>query len=232
MVELVVVDCGRSGTKVVTDGTRDCFQSKLGEYRDLHLERKMERTDMIVEYAGQKYYVGGIARESVSGAQMMLASKAHMDTKILILSALHRVIKDNMSVFLIIGEPIVNHTPVEKLRMKQLLLGSHEIAVNGELKHFDIVRVEVAAECATVGWSMRRDGTFHIMDPGSRTVNFATMKNGKWIDKLSGTLDYGLETVQNISLSMFSRMTPGFVPRSFYSLKRETSQWVGGLRTK
>ncbi len=32
MVELVVVDSGRSGTKVVTDEARDCFPSKLGEY--------------------------------------------------------------------------------------------------------------------------------------------------------------------------------------------------------
>jgi plasmid segregation protein ParM len=207
-VRLVAVDSGRSGTKVVTEGVRDVFPSVLGEYRELRLERKMKRTDMVVEYAGQRYYVGDVARdESVSGAQLMIATKAHLDTKIFTLAALHRVLPTGSAVFLVVGEPIANHTAGEKLRMKQLLLGTHTISVDGEPKTFDVVRVEIAAEGATAGWALRRPGRYHLVDAGSRTVNFATMDGGRWIDKLSGSLDFGLETVQNISLSMFARMT-------------------------
>ncbi|QQE81530.1 ParM/StbA family protein [Alicyclobacillus sp. SO9] len=218
-IRLIAVDSGRSSTKVVTDGARDWFPSILGEYRDLKLERKMQRTDLVVGYAGQRYYVGDVAKdESVSGAQLMISSKAHMDTKIFVLTALHRVLPNKSAVFLVTGEPISNHQAGEKLRMKQLLLGSHEIAVNGETKQFDIVRCEVAAECATAGWAMRRPGRYHIVDCGSRTVNFATMENGRWIDRVSGSLDYGLETVQNISLSMFSRMTVAELSRRLGTL--------------
>lgn len=207
MVHLVAVDAGRSGTKVVTNGTRDYFPSILGEYRELRLERRMTRTDMVVEYDGQRYYVGDVARdESVSGAQLMVRTKAHNDTRIFVLAAMHRVLPDSAYVFLVTGEPIDNHTAGEKLRMKQLLLGDHSVRVNGELKTFHVVRVEVAAECATVGWALRRPGRYHVVDAGSRTVNFATMDNGRWIDRLRGSMDFGLETVQNISLSMFARM--------------------------
>jgi plasmid segregation protein ParM len=218
-VQLVAVDTGRSGTKVVTDGVREYFPSVLGEYRELKLERKMKRTDLVVEYAGQKYYVGDIARdESVSGAQMMIASKAHLDTKIFSLVGLHFVVPTESSVFLVTGEPINNHSAGEKLRMKQLLLGTHKITVNGQTKKFDVVRVEVAAEGATAGWSLRRPSRYHIVDAGSRTVNFATMDGGSWIDKLSGSLDFGLETVQNISLSMFARMTVAELSRRLGTL--------------
>lgn len=207
-LQLVAVDTGRSRTKVVANGTRDVFPSVLGEYRDLRLERRMKRTDMIVEYGGQRYYVGDVARdESVAGAQLMIPSKAHLDTKIFALAALHRVCRDKSAVFLVTGEPIENHTAGEKLRMKQLLLGTHVVSVNGEQKSFDVVRVEVAAEGATAGWALRRPGRYHLVDVGSRTVNFATMENGRWIDRLSGSMDFGLETVQNISHSMFARMT-------------------------
>lgn len=218
-IHLVAVDTGRSGTKVITDGVRDCFPSVLGEYRELRLERKMKRTDMVVEYGGQKYYVGDVAREeSVSGAQMMLSSKAHIDTKIFALTALHRVLPSGAAVFVTTGEPIDNHTPGEKLKLKQLLLGGHEVTVNGETKHFDIVRVEVAAEGATAGWALRKAGRYHIVDAGSRTVNFATMENGRWINQFSGSLDFGLETVQNISLSMFARMAVAELSRRLRTL--------------
>lgn len=218
-VQLVAVDSGRSGTKVVTDGARDYFPSVLGEYRELLLDRKMLRTDMVVEYSGQRYYVGEVARdESVSGAQLMLSSKVHLDTKIFALTAIHRVVDDGASVFVVTGEPINNHTAGEKLRMKQLLLGSHEITVNDERKRFDVVRVEVAAEGASPAWALRRPGRYHVVDAGSRTVNFATVENGKWINKLSGSLDFGLETVQNISLSMFARMTVAELTRRIGTL--------------
>lgn len=202
-IQLVAVDSGRSGTKVVSEGVREWFPSVLGEYRELRLERKMKRTDMVVEYGEQRYYVGDVARdESVSGAQLMVTTKAHHDTKIFTLAALHRVVPSGAAVFLVTGEPIANHTAGEKLRMKQLLLGGHRVIVNGEAKTFDIVRVEVAAEGATAGWALRRSRRYHLVDAGSRTVNFATMEGGRWIDRLSGSLDFGLETVQNISLSI------------------------------
>ncbi|MFD1676034.1 ParM/StbA family protein [Alicyclobacillus fodiniaquatilis] len=205
MLYLCAVDTGRSGTKTFTEGVRDYFPSILGEYRELRLEREMGLTDMVVEHEGEKYFIGAIAEESISGAQMMLNSKVHNDTKLFILSALHRVLPNNAQVFLVVGEPIANHTSQEKARIKDLLSGTHRITINHEEKSFQIVRVEVAAECATPGWAMRKSGKFHVIDVGSRTVNYATMNGRRWIDKLSGSLDYGIETVQDLSMPLFAR---------------------------
>ncbi|UOF90738.1 ParM/StbA family protein [Fodinisporobacter ferrooxydans] len=215
---IVGVDAGRNGIKVVGDGVREYFPACLGAYLKPKLEVELSRTDMVVDYAGQQYYVGGIAKiESPDGTQMMIKSKVHLDTKIFVLTALHRVVPDRSSIFLVTGEPIENHTAGEKLRLKQLLLGDHTITVNQEEKSFSIVRVEVAAEAATFGWALRRTDRFHVVDPGGRTVNYATFQYGKWINRLSGSLDYGLDTVE-INSSMFARMTVAELSKRLGSL--------------
>ncbi|GMA65627.1 ParM/StbA family protein (plasmid) [Alicyclobacillus fastidiosus] len=208
MSELVVVDAGRYGTKTVTEGIRDWFPSVIGEYRELKLGRAWTHQDMIVEFDGDKYYVGEIAKtESNGAATLMLDSKVTIDTKLLILTALHRTLPNNTAAFVVTSVPISSQNELEKLHMKQLLLGSHSITVNDVSKSFHVTRVEVGIECAVAAWMLRkkRKGTYLVVDIGSRTVNFTTIVNGQWIDRLSGTLPFGTET-ENISMTLFVRM--------------------------
>lgn len=206
-MELISVDCGRSGVKAVSEHERVYFRSALGAYRELRNGRELGIDEFIVQYKTEKYFVGRIAaEESEDGAQMMLSYKAHTDTKILTLTAIHRLVRSNADVFLVTGLPINFHTESDKQRMRQLLAGEHETTVNGVTKQFNIARVEVAAEGASAAWSMgriRRD-RFHVIDVGSRTVNYVTMLNGRWIDKASDSLDYGWETFRGTE-SQFAR---------------------------
>ncbi len=207
-MEIVSVDSGRSGIKVVGASDRNYFKASLGAYREFKLERKLGPEDLVIEYAGGKYFAGPVAaEEAIDGAQMFLASKVHIDTKIFTLAAIHKIVDDGASVFLVSGMPIKNHTEKERGRFRMLLAGSHEIVVNGVKKSFSIVRVEIAAECATVGWSIarKRRDRFIVIDIGSRTINFALFENGKWIDQFSDSLDYGSETVK-VSDAQLARM--------------------------
>ncbi|GMA65962.1 ParM/StbA family protein [Alicyclobacillus fastidiosus] len=208
MSELVVVDAGRYGTKTVADGVRDWFPSVIGEYRELKLTRPWTHHDMLVEFNGEKYYVGEIARKESSGAAtLMLDTKVTFDTKLLILTALHRTLPADSTAIVVTSVPIASQNELEKLHMKKLLLGTHTIEVNGEEKTFHIPRVEVGIECAVAAWSLgkHRKGHFLGVDIGSRTVNFTAIMNGQWVDRLSGTLPFGTET-EKISPTLFVRM--------------------------
>lgn len=197
MLEVISVDCGRSGVKAVGETERLYFKSALGTYRYLKNERQLSVQDFITTYKTETYYAGQIAAdECEDGAQMMTDYKAHTDTKILTLTAVHRLVKPGSSLMLVTGLPIQFHTEHDKMQMRRLLLGDHEIAVNNQTKRFTIERVEVAAEGAAAAWQFgrTRKDRFHVIDIGSRTINYVTMQNGRWVDPASDSLDYGCET--------------------------------------
>lgn len=208
MLEVISVDCGRSGVKAVSESERIYFPSVLGEWRQLRNGREMGVDDFVIEYRGLKYFAGRVAREEAEdGTQMMLAYKAHTDTKLLTLIALHRLAQDGAHILLVTGLPITLHTDRDKELMRSILIGTHEVVVNGEPKTLHVDRVEVAAEGATAAWAMgrvRRE-RFHVVDVGSRTVNYATAVNGRWRDKESDSLDYGWETFRGTE-DRFARM--------------------------
>ena len=232
-MEIASVDGGRKGIKGVSSKGRHYFQASLGAYREFRLDKKLGFNDLVIEYAGAKYFAGSIAaEESVDGAQMFLSSKVHMDTKIFVLAALHQLVDDGANIFLVTGMPIANHTETERARFRVLLAGGdHQIIVNGVRKSFSVVRIEVAAECATVGWSLTktRKDRFIVIDVGSRTVNFAFFDNGKWIDKFSGSLDYGAETMQ-VSDSQLARMAVADITKRIRTLP--SAVLIGGMASR
>lgn len=196
-MEIISVDCGRSGVKAVSESERIYFRSALGTWRQLRNERELGVDEFVVRYKTEKYFVGRVAVEECDdGAQMMTAYKAHTDTKLLTLTAIHRLVRNESRVMLVTGLPLAFHVEIDKQRMRELLQGTHEITVNDVTKRFTVEQVEVAAEGASAAWSLGRTRRerFHVVDVGSRTVNYVTMQNGRWIDKDSDSLDYGFET--------------------------------------
>ena len=209
MLEVISIDNGRNGIKGVSESERIYYPAALGAWRQLRNDRPFHRDDLTVEYEGFTYFAGRVAAEEANdGAHLMLAYKIHKDTKILSLAAAHRLVKDGAQVMLVTGLPISFHNPHDKQKMRELLLGEHQIAVNGRVKSFTIERVEVGAEAATVAWSLgrTRHERFHVVDVGSRTVNFATAINGRWVDRESDSLDYGWETFRGTE-EQFARYT-------------------------
>jgi Tfp pilus assembly protein PilE len=195
---VVPLDIGRSSTKLVMGEIRKVLPSYVGEYRRLNLSRELTELDKITEYNEQFYYVGKIAaEESEDAVQMMTNTKAHFRTKIIGLTMIGDTVKDGDDVFLILTVPISNHNESEKQKLRTLFLGEYKVKINDTVKHFSIKRVEVVPECAIYAWYLKLKGLYHVIDGGSRTINYVTAKDGGWNDKLSGTIDYGFET--NIS---------------------------------
>lgn len=190
---VVSVDCGRSGVKVVTAAKYFSFPSYIGEWRERRLVS--DHGDSIeMEYQSERYFVGTLAKyESEFARSMMTDSKAHEDTLLLILTALHLAgaIGD---VKVITGVPVVQHTDEEKRRLKALLQGLHRVKVNRQEREINIVRVEVAIEGGAAFWANPMLGTVRILDAGSKTINYVTMQDKRYIDRESGTLPFGFDT--------------------------------------
>lgn len=195
---IVGLDVGRSSVKLF-DGEKVLnFPSIVGEWRERKLKSSFSKNDLEVEFQGDRYFVGSLAEnESEFARQMMGDDKSHDDTLILALTALHQA---NISACrLVTGLPINSHDSVNKGRLKALLQGRHEIAVNGDKKDIIIQSADIAVEGGAAFWSSPRTGKIRLIDGGSKTINFITMKDKKYVDKDSGTLDFGFETNKSVN---------------------------------
>jgi len=204
------IDAGNFKTKVVGKNGLMEFISAIGESRDVNLQQIHGEDDMVFEYEGRRGFAGSLALyESEFGGSIMGDSKAHPDTKIRVLIAIHRyctLYNLNDNVFqIILGQPIVNHTPADKEFLKQMLCGQHSITLNGVEKTFAITHCEIAAEGATSYFSNPQRGLVRIIDLGSGTCNYATLMEGRFIDKDSGTLTFGMNTNKTNDMFALSR---------------------------
>lgn len=190
---ITAIDAGNHETKYCSQYGVGKFPSELGEYRERRLEQKFGEHDMVFEYQGKKGFAGTLAKyESEFTGSIMGDTKAHEDAKIRILLALHMLGDTDYSI--VIGQPISRHAQEEKLAIKVMLLGKHTITVNGVTRTFTISRAEVAAEGGAAFWSNPRQGLVRVIDIGSGTVNGATLHDGRYIDKDSFTMLFGMDT--------------------------------------
>lgn len=202
---IVGIDAGNYEVKVAGPYGVDKFPSDLGEYRERKLEQRFSYDDIVWEYNGRKGFAGTLAKfESEFNGSMLGATKAHEDCRIRVLLALHRYA--NMDYYrIVVGQPIGQHTDVEKDKIKQMLQGEHRFTVNGVMKRITIERVEVAAEGGAAFWSAPRDGLVHVLDAGSGTINGATLVDRKYIDRDSFTLTFGANSTKTYDLEAMAR---------------------------
>lgn len=189
------VDGGNKNIKMFGENGEMMFVSALGEYRERNLEQFFSEDDIVYEFKGKKGFAGTLAEnESQFNSSVMGDTKVHEEFLIRVLLGLHRYTEDT-EFKLIVGQPISKHNASEKLKMKKLLEGIHEITVNDITKQIFIKQIEVAAEGGASFWSSPRNGKVRIMDYGSGTVNCATLNDGKYIDRDSFTIPEGLNTL-------------------------------------
>jgi plasmid segregation protein ParM len=201
---IVGIDAGNHEVKVVTGTNKFKFLSDIGEWRDRRLKQKHGEDDMDFVYGDRKGFAGTLARyECELGGCIMGDTKAHEDTLIRVLLALWKL--ENKSYQIVVGQPIAQHSPSEKQFIKDMIKGHHQITVNGVTRSFNIERVEVAAEGATAFWSAPRKGLLRIIDVGSATVNCASLIDGRYIDKDSFTMSFGMNTIQSNDLRALAR---------------------------
>lgn len=204
------IDAGNFKVKVAGElGLMD-FISVIGESRQINLQQIHGQDDMYFEYQGETGFAGSLALyESEFGGSIMGDTKAHIDTKLRVLIGIHRYITlyqiEEKEFDIVIGQPISKHNHNEKTKIKEMIKGWHTITVNGVEKSFHIRNIEVAAEGVSSYWSNPTNGLVRILDVGSGTVNYSSLIEGRFLDKDSGTLPFGVNTNKTDNLQALSR---------------------------
>lgn len=211
MSDLILgVDAGNYMAKVAGPYGIDSYRTAICEWFERNIVETFGDDDMEFEIAGRRGFAGTIAEyEDIFGASGMYGdSKAHEDTKIRVLLAIHRYIEkycpNTQTVSLVTGQPITSHIDSEKEKIQEMLQGRHEFTVNGNRQVIYIDQVRVGAEGTGAFWSQPENGTVRIIDVGSGTINAATVKNKKVVNTESGTFNFGMETL-NVGLDSVAR---------------------------
>jgi plasmid segregation protein ParM len=204
------IDAGNVNVKIVNKNGAFRFVSDIGEWRDRRLSESFGADDMEFEYNGRKGFAGTLARyESEFGGTLKGDTKANEDVKLRVLLALHRY-SDDVDNAIVVGQPIKKHVDAEKEKIKKMLLGEHELTVNGVTKKIKINRVEVAAECASVGMIDPPVGEFHLVDLGGGTLNWATCiydgERVRKVDVKSDTEVFGIASARQADMHAMARI--------------------------
>jgi plasmid segregation protein ParM len=205
------IDAGNYKVKVAGEFGLMDFISAIGESREINLQQIHGQDDMYFEYQGETGFAGSLALyESEFGGSIMGDTKAHIDTKLRTIIGIHRYITlyqiEDKEFDIILGQPISKHNPIEKTKIKEMIKGWHTITVNGVEKSFQIRNIEVAAEGVSSYWSSPQSGLVRILDVGSGTVNYSSvLEGGRFLDKDSGTLPFGVNTNKTDNLQALSR---------------------------
>lgn len=198
---VIAIDDGGSSTCVITKDSSEKFPSVKGVYGDRTLTDISGKYDYIVEYRGEKYAMGTLAKYDCQyPIQMHTETKQHLFFDLSILVAIHQFGYSNN--YVITSVPISMHNEEEKNGRANRLIGTHRITVNGISKTFQIMDVKVAPETAVAYWIDEPQGKTRFIDLGSRTIGFATTINEddsiRFIDTESGTFKgKGLEALND-----------------------------------
>lgn len=196
------IDAGNFKAKVAGIHGVDSFKTNICNWFERDVKEQFGNDDMEFEINGRKGFAGTIAQfeDEFGDGTTYGDTKAHEDTKIRILLAVYRYIekycKGIDQVCLVTGQPINRHKDVEKSKIIDMLINSHDFVVNGNRIKFVIEDVKVAPEGSAAFWSETQKD-MNIVDIGSGTVNLATIIDKKHIHKSSGTLNTGIETIRN-----------------------------------
>lgn len=196
---VISIDNGGSSTCVVTKDKQANFPSVKGLYGNRTLTDVSGKYDYIVDYNGEKYVMGTLAKYDCKyPLQMHTETKQHLFFDLSTLVAIHQF---GYAVnYLVTSVPITMHKDDEKFGIIERLIGEHTITVNGNRKSFQIMDVKVAPETAVAFWVNEPDGKNRFIDIGSRTVGYATTLYeddiNRFIDSESGTFKgKGLEAL-------------------------------------
>ena len=196
------VDAGNHRAKVAGPYGVDSFRTAICDWFERDVVEIHGDDDMEFEIGGRRGFAGSIAADEDifgMGGALFGESKAHEDTKIRVLLAIHRYLAKyspaERRLSIVVGQPIKTHKDAEKRLIQEMLIGRHEFVVNGEQQRFTIENVGVAPEGSGAFFSNPQTGTVRIIDVGSGTINAATIIDNRHINNASGTFNFGTETV-------------------------------------
>jgi plasmid segregation protein ParM len=199
-INFVGIDSGRNATKVAAERIFS-FPSRIGTARQLQLESGL---DYEVEINGDKYFVGWLAEEALDRRGVVGESKFLKEMKICFLTALALANCPGKRNYITTGLPVSQHTPQDKLLLISLLKGQYRVRIGGKETELNISNINAVPEGAGAWWdailndygrvaepALLQQPVVRIIDLGSRTINYLTLNEGRFVDRLSGTLNYG-----------------------------------------
>lgn len=198
---VISIDDGGSTVCVATQHRKEMFPAVKGLYGNRTLTEIGGRYDYVVEFEGEKYVMGNLAKYDCKyPLQMHTDGKLHTFFDLSVLVAIHQFGYPNN--YLITSVPISMHKEAEKVGRFERLVGQKTITVNGYRKTFNILDVKVAPETAVAFWVNEPQGKRRFIDLGSRTIGYATTicEDGetRFIDSESGTFKgKGLEALSD-----------------------------------
>lgn len=201
-MQLISADIGRNESKFFTSNNRKVkFRSTVGEWHQRNLNSNGDYDVMI---DGESYFIGELAlKESYLPREMTTESKIHEETKLLFLTGIALLAHDN-DIIVSTGLPIDQFNPKIKNDLVNLLQGRHSVTFKDkETKTFFINQIIACPEGGGVYWyeinnkPTLKYGKKRVVDIGSRTINYCTIEDGSYINKDSGTLNYGAIKLKN-----------------------------------
>jgi len=208
---IVAVDVGRNEVKATNGKSAIQFKSAVGMW---HQRKISSGGDYEVIINNTPYFVADLVKESYAPCEMATESKIHNETFVLFLTALSLLGNPNEEMRLITGLPVAQHSPETKQAMQSLLAGLHKVSVNGDSSLFQIAEneIDIAIESGGAYWDEVLDDkgkivnkellsrNTRVIDIGSRTVNYITVQvGGQFLDRDSGSLQYGMIEVSNMT---------------------------------
>jgi len=203
-MQIIAVDTGRDKTKIATYNKKISIKSIVGDW---HIRNLSNGGDYEVIINGENYFVSDLAeRESYAPRKMTTKSKIHEETKILFLTAIG-LISEEVRPYIITGVPVDQFNPDVKQEMLTLLKGEYYIKINGQSKHIIIDDFTIAPEgggafyYALSQFPFLEKNKVRIIDIGSRTINHICVNDKIFINKDSGTLNYGSLILEESTLT-------------------------------
>lgn len=211
---VVGLDIGRRGVKLYTGTQLITYPAVVGEWRNMNLKGVTRGFNVV--YNGDRFFAGHLAlEESEFARQMLTESKVHEDSKLLALIALHIAGSPRQTV--VTGVPVTQHTDEVKTSLVDMLKGRHTLEVDGVSKTFLVENVLVSVEGGAAFWSNPMDGLVRIIDAGSKTINYVTLLDRKYVDRESGTLTFGFDTNKSTDIKHIASRIAGEVSKKWSS---------------
>lgn len=234
-MEIVGLDLGRRNIKAFTGSRYLTFSAFVGEWRDIKLKNNYGAGSFEGVYKGERFFAGSLAEhESEFARQMLTDDKAHQDALLLALIALFNTGDTEFDI--VTGLPVNQHDDSTKKNLIELLEGSHELTLNGKTKVLNINRVRVSVEGGGSFWANPHDGLVRLIDGGSKTINYVTMLNRRYVDRDSGTLPFGFDTNKSVNIKQMMNRIAGELGKKWGKQDRvltaggQAKELVEGLR--
>lgn len=209
---IVGADIGKYQAKFYCQGGGFKFRSLISPALDTKNE-KLTLSDqrLLVHYKEQEYFVGKLAEDEGGGIYINSSdiSKTDEVTLINLLTGLHRIPSNHFTI--VISNPFNKNSKEERNKLRNLLLGEHEITVNNIRKRIVIERVGINVEAFPAFYTKQFPQNINIMDFGSSTIHCLAIREGDFISSRSYTHEDGMESLtrndyENISLSLYKKM--------------------------